>query len=335
MELKNTTKRGCQAAIAITIAELLTYVFQLERGYWVTITAMALTMQTWGDSLRRSLERVSMTILGGCVGTVLYWILPSNHTFILLIMLVFVFFTVYLFSIYHLIGIFALTGVVVFLFAMLGEWDLILLRDRILDTALGAGIAILVSRLFLPVKTSITDVFVNHIEQIQMALNLAFQDEGENDPIIVTQRLYTDFQTLRNNALTISYEFLFHRITRRDFSVLMTESSFCIQYVIGLIEAYRWIAPYLTPEERERIIFPIEATQANLTTLKKRLKREDYGSMLPPTNLMDLFNKAINDDPKHFSSLDNKALGFFNLMYFFTRLNTRLNDIYYLLSKIR
>ncbi|MGQ3889933.1 FUSC family protein [Legionella sp. CNM-1927-20] len=335
MKLRNTTKRGCQAAIAIAIAELLTYLFQLERGYWVTITAMALTMHTWGDSLRRSLERVSMTILGGCVGTILYWIIPSNHTFILLIMLAFVFFTVYLFSIYHLIGIFALTGVVVFLFAMLGEWDLILLRDRILDTALGAGIAILVSRFFLPVKANITDIFVSHIEQIQMALDLAFQEGMQNDPIIATQRLHADFQKLRNNALTISYEFLFHRITRRDFCVLMTESSFCIQYAVGLIEAYRWIAPYLTKEERERIIFPIEATHANLTTLKKRLKREDYGPMLPPTNLMDLFNKAINDDPERFSSLDNKALGFFNLMYFFTRLNTRLNDIYYLLSKIR
>ncbi|WP_419419274.1 FUSC family protein [Legionella sp. D16C41] len=334
MEIRNTTKRGYQAAIAVAIAELLTYCLQLERGYWVAMTAMALTVQTWGDSLRRSLERVSMTILGGGVGTALYWIIPPDHTLILLILLVFVFFAVYLFSIYHLIGIFALTGVVVFLFAILGEWDLNLLRDRILDTAIGAGIAILVSRFCLPVKTNIPKIFIKNIEQIQMILNLTFEEE-KHHPIIESQRLYADFQALRNNSLTISYEFLFHRMNRKDFYLLMTESAFCIKYVVGLIEAYRWIEPYLTQEERNHIKFSLEVTQANLTTLKKRLKNEDYGSMLPPNNLMEQFNKAIRDDPKRFATLDHKALGFFNLIYFFTRLNTRLNDIYYLLSKIR
>ncbi|STX29801.1 Predicted membrane protein [Legionella beliardensis] len=334
MAVRDTTKRGCQAAIAIAIAELITYIFQLERGYWVAVTAMALTMQTWADSLRRSLERVSMTVLGGCFGTMLYWLIPPNHTLILFILLIFIFFTVYLFPAYHLIGVFCLTGFVVFLFALIGNWDLMLLRERILDTALGAGITILVSRFFLPIKTNIIDIFVNHIEQIQEALNLVFQTDSQTYPIAASHRLYTDFQALRNKALTISYEFLFHRITKRDFYVLMTESAFCTQYVVGLIEAYRWIAPYLTDEDHSRINLAVEATQANLITLKQRLKKEDYGPMLPPTNLMEQFNKAVVNDPKRFASLDNKALGFFNLMYFFTRLNTRLNDIYHLLSKL-
>lgn len=62
-----------QAAIAISIAECISLAFNLERGYWTTLTAMVLTTQTFGESVKRSLERVSMTILGGLSGTVLYF----------------------------------------------------------------------------------------------------------------------------------------------------------------------------------------------------------------------------------------------------------------------
>lgn len=335
IKLRDTTKRACQAAISIAIAEWITYVLQLERGYWVTITAMALTMQTWGDSLKRSLERVSMTILGGCFGTVLYWVVPSNQLLILLIMLVFVFFTVYFFTIYHLIAIFNLTGFVVFLFALLGNWNLTLLCDRIVDTAIGAGIVLIVSRFFLPVKRNIADIYVAHIDQIKNALDLAFKKKQQVPSIAFSQRLYADFRALRNNASTISYELFFRQMTKQDFNLLMCEAYFCIQYVVSLIDAYHWLAPYLVSEDQKRLDLVVRVTQANLTTLKKRLKGESHQPMLPPYNLMDLFHRAIIKDSKRFASLDSEALGFFNLMYFFTKLNTRLNDIYSLLSKLK
>lgn len=91
MAIRNTTKIAWQAAAAITIAEIVSYLLNLERGYWVTLSAMALTTQSWGESLKRSLERVSMTILGGAGGTILYWITPPNQYAILGLMLLFVF----------------------------------------------------------------------------------------------------------------------------------------------------------------------------------------------------------------------------------------------------
>ena len=96
MKIRATTKRAFQAATAIFIAEVISWHFQLERGYWVTLTAMALTMQTWGESLMRSFERVSMTILGGLVGTALYFIVPRNDVILVSCLLFFVFFTVYI-----------------------------------------------------------------------------------------------------------------------------------------------------------------------------------------------------------------------------------------------
>lgn len=334
MSLRNTTKMGCQAALAIFIAELICWYFQLERGYWTVLTAMALTTQTWGESIKRSFERVIMTILGGIFGTVLYFILPHNEALILCLLLFCVFFTVYLFQIYHLIAVFMMTGFVVFLFALIGDWNLILLRERILDTALGALIAIFVGCFFLPVKTNIIDLFVSHLEKIKALLGLVFKATPQTSQVAASQRLYADFQHIRKNALAIRYEVIFHRISRRDFHLLLTQTAFCTQYVVALIEAYRWLEVYLTPEDRNKILVAVDTTQFNLDILVKRLKNEPHVAMLPVVNLTELLTKAISQDPCRFASLESEALGFYNLMYFFTRLNTRLNDIYSLLSGV-
>ena len=55
--------------------------------------------------------------------------------------------------------------------------------------------------------------------------------------------------------------------------------------------------------------------------------------MLLYTNLETILKKAIEEDPHRFSSLESDALGFFNLAYFFMRLNTCLGEIYLIICK--
>ena len=55
--------------------------------------------------------------------------------------------------------------------------------------------------------------------------------------------------------------------------------------------------------------------------------------MLPPSDLEGLLKKAIKDEPHRFATLESDALGFFNLIYFFMRLNTCLNEVYLILRK--
>jgi len=332
MYLRNTTRMAWQAAIAISLAEMVSYIFQLERGYWVTLAAMALTTLTWGDSLKRSLERVSMTIIGGFFGTLLYWLIPENQYLILGLLLLFVFFTVYLFQIYHLLAMFALTGFVVFLFALFGEWNLLLLRDRILDTALGAVIALLVGRFFLTSKVDIVELFVAHIDKIQAILTLTFEPLHTTE-IISTQHLYSNFQMIRKNAVTIRYEMIFQHINSRDFRLLLTQSAFCTQYVISLVDIYTWVKPHLTAAEKKDVDLAFKTTLHNLTVLERHLRKEAHDPAMRVVNLNELLIKAIKSEPQRFASLNSEALGFYNVMYFFARLNTRLNEIHFLLGK--
>ncbi len=327
MKLRRTTKMACQAALAICIAECIGWYFQLERGYWVTLTAMALTMQTWGESVKRSVERVTMTIFGGIVGTVLYFTVPNNHELILGLLLFFVFFTVYLLQIVYLISIFCLTCFVVFLFALMGDWTVAILFDRILETTIGALIALMVSAGFFSTKTDISNLFTGLWSKINASLVIAFDGKQQVKSAMSGQYLAMECQAIRRKALAIRYELLFHRLSHRDFALLLNQTTLCTQYVINLIDAYVWLVPYLKKEDSAHILIAMQTTRHNIQRLIERFQQEEPVEMLPVTRVTELVTKAIEDDAARFASLESEALGFFNIMYFFARLNLCLNEL--------
>ena len=334
MTLRSTTKMAYQAAIAIAIAELIGMCFYVERSYWITITAMALTTQTWGESVKRSFERVGMTILGGVVGTALYFYIPKNEPMIFLFLaLFFIFFTVYLAKIYSLVSVFFLTCFVVFLFALVGAWSLMLLRARIIDTALGATVALAVGSCFFSSKTNIPDLFIGYLQKIKATMMTAFDASCRHETLITGQSLLADFQQIKKSALTIRYELLFHRLNPHDFNMLLNKIAFCTQFVIHLVDAHQWLAPHLTKEERETILIATKTTEHNLETIIQRLQKNKHVSMLSVANLAEILKKSVIDEPHRFASLESDALGFFNLIYFFTRLNNCLDQIYLMLMQ--
>lgn len=335
MAIRNTTRMAFQAAIAIAITELISFYFNLERGYWSTLTAMALIAQTWGESVKRSVERVLMTILGGICGTLLYFfVVPDNEIVIMGILLLFVFFTVYLITINNLIAVFTLTGFVVFFFAMLGDWNYLLLRQRIEETALGAAVAVLVGFFFMPVKTNIRQIFIGYLEKMDESLAAMFLDSHQNR-LLIKERLYEEYQAIRKKTLSIRYEVFFHRLNTFNFNSLWTQILFCTQYLANLIETYQWLSFYLNEDEKNNVKVAVQTTQHNIQTIIKVLSDVKPAEMVSAQHLLDLLNQAIAADPARFATLDTEALGFYNLMYFFSRLNTRLHEIYALLQQAR
>ena len=334
MRLRSTTKMAYQAAIAIAISELIGMCFYVERSYWITLTAMVLTTQTWGESVKRSIERVGMTILGGIAGTVLYFYIPKNEPMMLLFLaLFFIFFTVYLAKIYYLVSMFFLTCFVVFLFALIGAWNLLLLRARIIDTAMGAVIASAVGFCFFSLKTNIPDLFGDYLQKIKAIITAAFDMKCHSETLIKGQSLLADFQKIKNSALSIRYELLFHRLNPHDFNILLNQIAFGTQFVTNLIDAFGWLAAHLTKEEGTIIAVAAKTTEHNIDTIIQLLKNNKQAMMLPATYLSEFLKKAIEEDPHRFATLESDALGFFNLIYFFTRLNTCLNEVYLILCK--
>lgn len=334
MELRSTTKMAYQAALSIAIAEFIGVYFFVERSYWITLTAMALTTQTWGESVKRSLERVGMTILGGAVGTALYFYLPENRPDVLLgLILFFVFFTVYMAKIQYLISVFFLTCYVVFLFAMLGEWNLRLLSLRIIDTAVGALIAVIVGFFFFSLKTNVENVFIDFLQKTKAVLIASFTTVHVSPNVIDGRELLTDFQLIKKKAISIRYELLFHRLSGVDFNRLLNKFMFCAEVVVNLTEAYQWLSSHLTEEEKEIVVLAVDTTVHNLQVIIQRLEGENDKELLSEANFSGLLTKAIAEDPNRFASLESDALGFFSLIYFFSRLNVQLKEVCEIISK--
>lgn len=332
MPLRNTTKMGLQACLAIILAECVSFYFQFEHGYWIALTSMALITQTWGESLKRSFERVGMTILGGCVGTMLYFLCPVNQELIVILLLVFIFFTVFLLPIYHLLGVFFLTCFVVFLFALMGDWNFYLLKARILDTAIGAFIALLVARFLFPLKTNIAELFIHYFYKIDAAVN-GLLDEESHKLYQVHYYLAADFQKIRTDALAIRYELLFHRLNAQDFNTMLNHIELCTYFIGYLIDAYRWLADYLTIEDKRLLQAVASTTSHNIHALVLVLEKKQQAGILPATDVMTLLENEIKAFPKRFATLENNALGFYNLMYFFAQLNLNLGAVFSILNK--
>lgn len=323
-----------QAALSIAIAELISLSFQFERGYWITLTAMALTTQTWGESVKRSFERVGMTILGGIVGTALYFFLPDNGHIPFICLLVFIFFTVYLMPIYHLVAVFFLTCFVVFLFALIGNWDWDMLRARILDTALGAGIAMTVGFFLFPIKTDVRDVMVGYLQKMKALMVMVFQTKQIRSHVS-GKKLLTEFHEIKKNALVIRYELLFHRLNLNEFNRVLDHMGRCTQYITNLIESYQWLFASLDAEKMKIVQNAAKTTAYNIKVLIDHLQKKQHANMIPASKVAVSLANAIEEQPQHFASLESDALGFFSLMYFFTELNKALNEVYVIFCKNR
>lgn len=333
MTLQPTTKMALQAVIAITIAEWIAWYFHLSRGYWITLTAMALTMQTWGESIKRSIERVSMTIVGGICGTGLYFLIPHNSILILTLLLIFVFFSVYMLQIYYLISIFCLTCFVVFLFALTGEWTVAILLDRIVETVIGAVIALLVGMFCFPLKTNLMQLLRQYLQGIHTTIHTIFEENQYLQNQRISRQLMLEFRKIQKSAIAIRFELLFHRLSHRDFYTLLNKIALCNQYIINLMDAYRLLIKHLNPHDKQDIELTVQTTLFNIQKTIEQLETLQPTELVPVTRVTQLLTQAIQEKPERFANLENEALGFFNLMYFFARINTCLDEINQIMQK--
>ncbi|MCD6044930.1 MAG: hypothetical protein K0R48_93 [Gammaproteobacteria bacterium] len=147
---------GLQAAIAMAIALNIQHFYHFERSYWSVFTSMILFSQTLGSSIKRSLERIVMTIFGGSLATGLYLLMPTEQFPIVTIILCSVFFQICFLQRFYLGSAFFASVFVVFFFALVQSWSVHLLMVRIIETILGAAITLLCSFLIFPIKTEET-----------------------------------------------------------------------------------------------------------------------------------------------------------------------------------
>lgn len=171
-----STRLAIQAAASGLVALIFVDMVDLERPYWVVLTAIVVMVGSVGETLSKSIDRTVGTLVGLAVGIIVYsaTVQVGFPAIILLVVAVpsVIFFK---FASYRMM-IVALTILLVFLFR-LGDATDALLIARLVDTAIGAAIATVVSVAVLPIPTRkpVVETVDAYIEALQVMVHDSLQ----------------------------------------------------------------------------------------------------------------------------------------------------------------
>ena len=142
-------RHALRLALITTFAELLAWVLQLPRGYWITLTALVALKPNFGGTSETTVQRVVGTILGGIIGIILI-LLVKNPLAIAVCFLLLVFVAMSVRSLSYSIFIILLTPAIILLLNLIsaGGWQVGVLR--IFDSFLGGILALVGSYLLFP-----------------------------------------------------------------------------------------------------------------------------------------------------------------------------------------
>jgi uncharacterized membrane protein YccC len=136
-------RHAVRMAVCLSIALFLSRLLHLPHGYWLPMTAAIVLRPDFAATFNFGLLRVLGTVLGLVLTTVLLHITPNEPWAHLALMAGLCMAFRYLAGAHYGIAVAALTGTVVILLSFEGVNPGLAVSDRVLNTALGCGMALL------------------------------------------------------------------------------------------------------------------------------------------------------------------------------------------------
>lgn len=147
-----STRLAIQAGVSALAALVFVNFVNIDRPYWVIMTAVVVMVGTSGETLAKSMDRTLGTLFGLIAGLAIYWVTVLIHVPAVVLLVIAVPSIVVLkFASYRLM-VAAVTATVVLLLELGGASQSLIL-SRLVDTAIGAAIAVATSFLILRLPT--------------------------------------------------------------------------------------------------------------------------------------------------------------------------------------
>jgi uncharacterized membrane protein YccC len=135
-------QHGLRLAVTLGLATFLAHALPLQRGYWVSLTAVLVLRPDFATTYTRGVARLIGTLAGSIVASLVVALLhPSAQSHVVLTLL-FAFVAYTVFNVNYALFTTAVTGYVVFLLAFGGLPEYTALLDRIEATLLGGTLAL-------------------------------------------------------------------------------------------------------------------------------------------------------------------------------------------------
>lgn len=151
LTMKSTLFRhALRMAIVMGLGYLLSLVINVgAHSYWILLTIMVILKPGFSLTKQRNFQRLIGTIIGGIGGALLLMFI-TDETSLFILLLVFMVATYSLIRINYVISVVFMTPYILILFSFLDMNTLTILRERIIDTLIGSGLAFFSSYIILP-----------------------------------------------------------------------------------------------------------------------------------------------------------------------------------------
>ncbi|MDB5192723.1 MAG: hypothetical protein JWQ96_2286 [Segetibacter sp.] len=189
-------RHSMRMSIAIAAGFLLSHLFNLGHGYWILLTIIVILKPAYSLTKKRNKDRLIGTVLGVLIGVVIV-LLIKNSIALLCIMVVLMAFSYSFMRNNYLLSVLLMTPYIIMLFHLLNpQLFQQVLRDRIIDTAIGSIIAFVASFFLLPTweRDKIKPLMINMLKEAREYLHVVAQKSVQD----TTEQ---ELQLARKNAL--------------------------------------------------------------------------------------------------------------------------------------
>lgn len=143
---KSSIRVALACIIGFIIAKSIAY---SNHSYWIVMTIMFMVKPAFSLTKQRNTERIAGTLIGGMLGVIVL-LLVKDRTFLFVIMVLFMTGTYSFMRVKYFLSVICMTPYILIMFYFFGIGFQELLRERVLDTAIGCSIAVLASYLVFP-----------------------------------------------------------------------------------------------------------------------------------------------------------------------------------------
>lgn len=148
-----STRRGVQAAVTTGAALVLGSLVSSTHQYWATLAAYQVLGETDGETFVKGAQRILGTVAGAAVGFGIATWTGSDPAVVVPALAVAVFASTYYRPVSPAVSVFWTTMIFALMYEFLGRLTSLAVEIRIVETLVGAAIALLVAWLVLPTRT--------------------------------------------------------------------------------------------------------------------------------------------------------------------------------------
>lgn len=187
----STFRHALRMSIVMGLGYLISLYFNVgAHSYWILLTIMVILKPGFGLTKQRNFQRLTGTIIGGIGGAIIVMLIHDQLVlFILLLVLMMA--TYSLIRINYIVSVMFMTPYVLIMFSFFEENTLMIVRERILDTMIGSGLAFFSSYILFPnwesshLNNPMRKLLIANYRYIGMALQII----AGNPPNITTFKL--------------------------------------------------------------------------------------------------------------------------------------------------